>query len=152
VCFFTDGLIEARRGDAMIGRLGLVDIIRELGPHATATQLLDRIAGEADDVSDDMAACMFRVSDGPNEAYLPRVEEIEVGRDEPLDATLGRFLTACGLDPEASAATVERARRTVRQFRGAVVRVSLPSGGPRVEVRPANVESLVSADARRAAV
>jgi hypothetical protein len=142
VCFFTDGLIEARRGDEMIGRLGLVQIIRELGPHATATQLLDRIAREADEVSDDMAACMFRVSDGPNEAYLPRVEEIEVVRDEPLDATLGRFLAACGLEPDAVAETVERARRTVRQFRGAVVRVSLPSGGPRVEIRPANVETL----------
>jgi hypothetical protein len=142
VCFFTDGLIEARRGDGMIGRLGLVEIIRELGPHATATQLLDRIAREADDVSDDMAACMFRVSDGPNEAYLPRVEEIEVSRDEPLDATLGRFLEACGLTDDAIEDTVARARRTARQFRGAVVRVSLPSGGPRVEVRPANVEAL----------
>jgi hypothetical protein len=142
VCFFTDGLIEARRGEEMIGRLGLVEIIRELGSHATATQLLDRIARVADDVSDDMAACMFRVSDGPNEAYLPRVEEIEVSRDEPLDATLGRFLAACGLTDEAIEETVARARRTVRQFRGAVVRVSLPSGGPRVEVRPANVEAL----------
>jgi hypothetical protein len=142
VCFFTDGLIEARRGDAMIGRLGLVDIIRELGPDATAQQLLDRIVREADAVSDDMAACMFRVSDGPNEAYLPRVEELELTRDEPVDGTLGRFLTACGLDEGAIADLTEVTKRAVRQFRGAVVRVSLPRGGPRVEVLPANVESL----------
>jgi hypothetical protein len=152
VCFFTDGLIEARRGDAMIGRLGLVEIIRELGPDATAQQLLDRISREADGVSDDMAACMFRVSDGPNEAYLPRVEEIEVSRDEPVDVTLGRFLDACGLEPGAIADVTARAKRAVRQFGGAVVRVSLPRGGPRVEVRPANVETLAFAEARRAAV
>src|SRR3954454_17230613 len=126
----------------MIGRLGLVDIIRELGPDANAQQLLDRIVREADAVSDDMAACMFRVSDGPNEAYLPRVEEIEVSRDEPIDPTLGRFLEACGLDEGAVEDVTERTKRAVRQFRGAVVRVSLPRGGPRVEVLPANVESL----------
>jgi hypothetical protein len=152
VCFFTDGLIEARRGDAMIGRLGLVEMIRELGPDASATQLLDRISREADRVSDDMAACMFRVSDGPNEAYLPRVEEIELGRDEPLEPTLGRFLAACGLEPDAVADVTTRAGRAVRQFRGAVVRVSLPRGGPRVEVLPANVETLAFAESRRAAV
>src|SRR3954452_11452749 len=139
VCFFTDGLIEARRGDAMIGRLGLVEIIRELGPDATAQRLLARIAPRAAVVSDDMAACMFRVSDGPNEAYLPRVEEIELSRDEPIEPTLGRFLEACGLDEGAVEDVTERTKRAVRQFRGAVVRVSLPRGGPRVEVRPANV-------------
>jgi hypothetical protein len=151
VCFFTDGLIEARRDGALIGRLGLVDIIRELGPHATATQLLERVSQEADVVSDDMAACMFRVSDGPNEAYLPRVEEIEVVRGENLNATLAPFLEACGVDAGTVAETTTRAQRTVRQFRGAIVRVSLPSGGPRIEVRPANVESLAGLEARRAA-
>lgn len=142
VCFFTDGLIEARRGKELIGRLGLVEMIRELGPHATAEQLLERVAREADRVTDDMAACMFRVADGPDGAHTPRVEEIEVHRDEPLDATLGSFLAACGVAPDAIEAAMARAARTVRQFRGAVVRVSLPRGGPRVEVQPANVERL----------
>jgi hypothetical protein len=151
VCFFTDGLIEARRDGELIGRLGLVDIIRSLGCDATATQVLDSVADEADAVTDDMAACMFRVSDGPPVAETPRVEEIEVRRGENLDQTLGRFLAACEVDEDEIAATIRSAHRTVRQFRGAVVRVSLPRGGARVEVRPANVDQLASwAEARRA--
>ncbi len=142
VCFFTDGLIEARRGGALIGRLGLVDIIRELGPAATARELLDRVAREADQVSDDMAACMFRVSEGPNEGHMPRVEELEVRRDEEFEPILRRFLEACGLEQDGIERALLRTERAVRQFRGAVVRVSLPRGGPRVEVGPANVESL----------
>jgi hypothetical protein len=152
VCFFTDGLIEARREGELIGRLGLVDIIRRLGPKATAAEVLDAVAEAADSVTDDMAACMFRVADGPSVASTPRVEEIEVRRGEPLDATLGRFLAACGLGEDEIAAAIESAGRTVRQFRAAVVRVSLPRGGPRVEVRPANVESFASVEARRAAI
>jgi len=150
VCFFTDGLIEARRDGDLIGRLGLVDIIRDLGPKATATEVLERVAAAADSVTDDMAACMFRVCDGPPVAASPRVEEIEVRRGEPVDAVLGRFLAACGVSDDDVAPTVRSATRTIRQFRGAVVRVSLPRGGARVEVRPANVETMAGVEARRA--
>ena len=66
VCFFTDGLIEARRDGGLIGRLGLVDIIRELGPRAPRGAAARRAwPTRADHVGDDMAACMFRVADGP---------------------------------------------------------------------------------------
>jgi hypothetical protein len=113
--------------------------------------VLDSVADAADGVTDDMAACMFRVSDGPATAETPRVEEIEVRRGEDLDQTLRRFLVACEVPAEEIAATVRSAGRTVRQFRGAVVRVSLPRGGARVEVRPANVDHMASwAEARRA--
>jgi hypothetical protein len=93
---------------------------------------------------------MFRVCDGPPVATSPRVEEIEVRRGEPVDQVLGRFLTACGVPDEEIAATTRSAARTIRQFRGAVVRVSLPRGGARVEVRPANVETMAGVEARRA--
>jgi hypothetical protein len=149
VCFFTDGLIEARRDEQLIGRLGLIEIIRRLGPHATATQLLDRVAAVADRVDDDMAACMFRVLDGPAEAPSPRIEELEVRRGEPLEITLGRFLESCGVDTVKRAETIDRATATMQAHRGAVIRVSLPAQGALVQVRPANVESFASAEARR---
>jgi hypothetical protein len=149
VCFFTDGLIEARRGDHLIGRLGLVEIIRGLGPRATAAQLLDRVAAEADRVDDDMAACMFRVVDGAVGSAPSRLEELEVRRGEPLDRTLGRFLAACDVEAGASSDALARANRIMRRHRGAVVQVSLSPDGPRVQVRPANVESFASAEARR---
>jgi hypothetical protein len=82
----------------------------------------------------------------------PRVEELEVRRGEQLDATLGRFLAACDVSDERAAEVIVSAERTVRQFRAALVRVSHPRGGPRIEVAPANVERIGWADARRAAV
>jgi hypothetical protein len=152
VCFFTDGLIEARRDGALIGRLGLVELIRELGPHATAEQLLERVAVEADLVSDDMAACMFRVAGGPVRARSARVEQIEVRDDEPLEAVLRRFLPACGVTDEASIErTVAAAQRAARQFGGAVASVTLSDERPQIDVKPANVETLAWAYARRAA-
>jgi hypothetical protein len=150
VCFFTDGLIEARRGDQLIGRLGLVDLIRGLGPTATATQVLERVAAAADRVDDDMAACMFRVIDGPEgPGSSSRVEELEVRLGEQLERTLGRFLSACGVHPQACSDVIDRARLTTERHRGAVVQVSLRAEGSLVQVRPANVESFASAEARR---
>jgi hypothetical protein len=150
-CFFTDGLIEARRDGDLIGRLGLVDIIRGLGPHATATQVLDRVAAEADQVGDDMAACMFRVSDGPPVAVQPRVEELEVGADEPVEAIVERFLGACGASDEEIRGHVEDARATAAAARGAIVTVTFAHGRPRASVAPANVETLAGAQAVAAA-
>jgi Stage II sporulation protein E (SpoIIE) len=149
VCFFTDGLIEARRGERLIGRLGLVDIIRSLGSRATAAELLDRVAEEADRVDDDMAACMFRVVDGGAAGGSSRVEELEVRRGEPLDVMLRRFLVACGVSSAAISNAIVRADQCMKRHAGAVVQVSIDAGGIAVEVRPANVESFASAEARR---
>jgi hypothetical protein len=149
VCFFTDGLIEARRGDRMIGRLGLVEIIRGLGPRATAVEVLDRVAAEADRVDDDMAACMFRVVDGAAGGSAARVEEIEVRRGESLDVMLRRFLVACGVGSQAISNAIVRADQSMRRHLGVVVQVSIRPAGTEVQVRPANVESFASAEARR---
>jgi Stage II sporulation protein E (SpoIIE) len=149
VCFFTDGLIEARSDGRLLGRLGLVEIIRELGPRATASELLDRVAADADRVDDDMAACMFRVVDGPATADSARLEELEVRRGEPLDIVLRRFLVACGVATKPIANAILRADRAMRRHAGAVVAVSIGADGKHVEVRPANVESFAAAEARR---
>jgi hypothetical protein len=149
VCFFTDGLIEARHDGQLVGRLGLVEIIRELGPRATAAALLDRVAIHADRVDDDMAACMFRVVDGPAETDRSRVEELEVRRGEPLDILLRRFLVACGVAPKPIANAILRADRAMRRHPGVVVAVSIGATGRHVEVRPANVESFAAAEERR---
>jgi hypothetical protein len=149
VCFFTDGLIEARRGEHLIGRLGLVEMIRELGPGATAAELLDRVADAADRVDDDMAACMFRVVDGVAESASSRVEELEVRRGEPLDVMLRRFLVACGVGTRAISNAIVHADQTMRRHPAVLVQVSVGADGADVEVRPANVESFAAAEARR---
>jgi Stage II sporulation protein E (SpoIIE) len=149
VCFFTDGLIEARREGQLLGRLGLVEIIRELGPRATARELLDRVATHADRVDDDMAACMFRVREGRGESAPARVEELEIRRWEPLDVLMRRFLVACGAAPKPIANAILRADRTMRRHLAVVVRVSIAAEGVDIDVRPANVETFASAEARR---
>jgi len=149
VCFFTDGLIEARHDGRLIGRLGLVKIIRELGPRATAAEVLDQVALEADSVDDDMAACMFRVEGGPAGADRARVEELEVRRGEPLDIILRRFLVACGLAPKPISNAILRADRAMRRHSGVIVTVSIAPDAVDVDVRPSNVETFASAEARR---
>src|SRR5205807_1000009 len=60
--FFTDGLVEARLGDGLLGRKRLAELANELGDDASAGQLLRRIAERADRSPDDMAACIVRAS------------------------------------------------------------------------------------------
>jgi hypothetical protein len=148
ICLFTDGLIEARRDGTMIGRLGLASIISELGPDTTAEQLLDRVAAEVDEVSDDMAACLFTV-EGDAEVPPFRHEELEVRREDVADGVVERFLDACGVDDHEAVAAATR--DTVEVFGGAILGVSIGAGAPAAEVHPANVETLASADARRTA-
>ena len=70
-------------------------------------------------------------------------------RGEPLEITLGRFLDACGVEPGARAEVIERSAKTMQSHRGAVVQVALRAEGTLVQVRPANVESFASAEAKR---
>jgi Stage II sporulation protein E (SpoIIE) len=153
VCFFTDGLIEARREGGLIGRLGLVEIIRELGPRASAAQLLNAVADRADHVGDDMAACMFRVADGPAAEDAPgRLEELELSASEPVAPILEPFLTGCGLAEHSIERRVADAEQILTGARAAIVRVSFDRiGPPSVSIAPANVESLAAAQAVRAA-
>jgi len=152
-CFFTDGLIEARRDGQLIGRLGLVEMIRDLGPRATATQLLDRVASEADVVGDDMAACMFRVADGPAAADAPpRVEELELRPEDTVAQVLVPFLEACGIEKREIHLHVSEAERMLAYSAGSLVSVFVGQARPHVEVAPANVESIAAAQAIRLAL
>src|SRR4051812_3640354 len=150
ICLFTDGLIEARREEGMIGRLGLMEIMSELGREMNAEALLDRVAAEVDEVSDDMAACLFRV-DGRADVELVRIEELEVRREDLVHAAAGRFLTACGVEVHEADRLVPLVRETVNRFGRAIVRVTTTREGVASEVLPGNVESLAAAGSRRTA-
>src|SRR5206468_9102300 len=47
-CFFTDGLVEARLGEGLLGRERVTDIARELGTALDADTLLERISERTD--------------------------------------------------------------------------------------------------------
>jgi hypothetical protein len=103
-CFFTDGLIEARCEEDLLGHERLREIVAELGSRPDAARLLARVRAAALATPDDMAACIL----APQIAGIaPRTHIEELEADAPtLDGgQLRRFLETC-LVPTAA---VERA-------------------------------------------
>jgi serine phosphatase RsbU (regulator of sigma subunit) len=155
-CFFTDGLVEARLGDQMMGRERLSELVTELAPDEGAQLLLERLAAAADRAPDDMAACLVRARDEAVGSLAARIEELEADADE-LDhgERVLQFLIACG-QPEAKAKrTLQAAQAKGSEFGGVLLRVHVSGAGGRVEILPTEVAALpvpsVAAAARRAA-
>jgi serine phosphatase RsbU (regulator of sigma subunit) len=155
VCFFTDGLVEARLGDKMIGRERLTDLVTELAPGEGAQLLLERLAAAADRAPDDMAACLLRTRDDAVDTRGSRLEELEADADELAGDRVMEFLVACGI-PEGNAAEALRAARAkASEFGGALLRVRASGDGGRVEILPSEVAALpvptLAAEARKRA-
>jgi serine phosphatase RsbU (regulator of sigma subunit) len=156
VCFFTDGLVEARLGEQMMGRERLTELVTELAPDEGAQLLLERLAAAADRAPDDMAACLVRAREDAVESRATRIEELESEADELMDGErLVQFLMACGI-PEASAQeTLDAARAKGPEGSGVLLRVHAAGKGGRVEILPTQVAALpvpsLAADARRRA-
>jgi hypothetical protein len=142
VCFFTDGLVEARLGDDMIGRERLSEILGELEPDSGAQLLLERLAASADRAPDDMAACLVRASDDAVDAAPVRMEELEVDAAELDDDRVVRFLAACGVAAPMAADAVRTARAKAAEFGGALVRVEIQGPERRVDIAPRETASL----------
>ena len=151
VCFFTDGLVEARLGDHMIGRERLSELLSELEPDSGAQLLLERLAQAADRSPDDMAACLVRVKSDATASPAPRVEELEVDASDLDDDRVAGFLAACGVDAEAAQGAVRAASAKAAEYGGVLIRVVAETGGHRVEVSPRQDASvpLPSLDAAR---
>jgi Stage II sporulation protein E (SpoIIE) len=139
-CFFTDGLVEARLGEDLLGRERVADIARDLGDGARADQLLDTIAERVDRSADDMAACIVRACDHATQADPQRVEDLELdGAPEDEERARG-FLAACGLPADAAERVLKTARGAVGEFGAAILRVHLEGGRGRAEVVPCEQE------------
>ena len=138
-CFFTDGLLEARIGEELVGRERLATMVATLPPDEGAGALLARMLEEADETPDDMAACVARAVDGPA-GPGPRVEELEVGSDEVELTLAAEFLAACGLPAAAAAEALGEVAALVTLNGGAILLVTLDDGEPRAEVVAARGE------------
>jgi hypothetical protein len=151
-CFFTDGLVEARLGDDMIGRQRLSEVLANLDPDGGAQLLLEQIAASADRAPDDMAACLIRAASDAVAADVQRVEELEADSSELSGERVGEFLAACGVLPEVAVDALRAARAKAAEFGGAVLRVH----DGRVDVTPREVATLpvpsLDDAARRAAL
>ncbi|HEX4483580.1 MAG TPA: SpoIIE family protein phosphatase [Solirubrobacteraceae bacterium] len=128
MCFFSDGLLEARIGDDLLGRERLSELAREAGAPPTAAALLERVSAVAQTARDDMVACVISpaarapIADGT-------VEELEVDREALQEARVARFLQACGLTGAAAASLLADATRLVAADGTALLRIELASDG-----------------------
>ncbi len=125
-CFFSDGLIEARRGKELLGVERVSEILAELGPTPTATDLLHQVQQAALSTPDDMAACILLPSAAAIDAH---VEELLVdSRQLHADTTL-RFLEACNVPPSEILHAREQAQDIASACGEAILRTEIhPTG------------------------
>jgi hypothetical protein len=135
-CFYTDGLVEAKRADAMIGRAGLEAMVESLGADGDALALLERVLAEADEAPDDMAVCLVRPVAGA-EAPSARVEIVEIDADDIASGFAARFLAACGVPAGGIAVAIDDALAALGTRGQAVVEVTIADGRGRARVSDA---------------
>ena len=144
LCFFSDGLPEARTGDDLLGRERLVEITRGLGPSISAPALLERIRSEASATPDDMVACIVSaaavapgaVGETPasptaaaSRAADAQVEELEVDQHELAEPRVRYFLAACGFDSARVSSLLAQAGDVARGDGAALLRIERPRSG-----------------------
>jgi hypothetical protein len=148
VCFFSDGLIEARVKDGLLGRERVSEILPSLGAEPLAAELLASIRAEADACPDDMAACIVT----PEAAAVRGtvyVEELEVDAESlATDQVLG-FLEACEVGAGEIAEAIEAAGAIVASQGSAVLRVDMRRADTMVAVRAPEFASAASQVAAR---
>ena len=144
LCFFSDGLPEARLGDDLLGRERLIELAGDLDPSASATALLARIRDVASSTPDDMVACIVSAAAGApvaaagsgasravaaSPAVADQVEELEVDAETLGEPRLRRFLDACHIDPAFAASLLARAGEIARRDGTALLRIERPRTG-----------------------
>ena len=101
-CFFSDGLIEARRSvpggghPDLLGRGCVAELFAALGAEAGAEDLLRAIREEATATPDDMAACILTPGPPTGQAPIDR-EELEVDRPAIEGGHVREYLLDSGL-------------------------------------------------------
>jgi serine phosphatase RsbU (regulator of sigma subunit) len=145
ICFYTDGVTEARVGSELFGSERLAEELAELGPDASAAALLEQVAAHADARPDDMAACLLSL-DGGDAAPEVLVEELELDRTEASNTRTMSFLHACGVEQGAAAEAIRSASAAAGRAGTIVLEVRGGQLEPEVALRR---EQLTHLHARR---
>jgi hypothetical protein len=131
VCFFSDGLLEARvSAEELLGRQRLTELIERPGPPPTAASLLERVREVTIATPDDMVACIVSPAGRVPPHSTGAVEELEVDREMLSGTRVPLFLEACGVEPAAAASLLARARAIAGADGTAVLRVERADGAP----------------------
>jgi Stage II sporulation protein E (SpoIIE) len=134
VCFYSDGLIEARCKDGgLLGRERLGEILGSLGGRPKAEKLLRRVRAAADATPDDMAACIL-APEVTLVAPPTHIEELEVDAQSLANGQAVRFLETCEVTLPERQRALGRAGDIAAAAGTALLCVELSSGSPSVEV------------------
>lgn len=132
-CFFSDGLIEARRDGQLLGRGQLREILAGLGPRPVAEELLEQVRTAAQEAPDDMVACVLTPQASGRETHV-HVEELEVDSAMLARGGVVRFLRECGLTPAKLTHALQLAADTAAADGSALLRIELSRQGATVTV------------------
>jgi Stage II sporulation protein E (SpoIIE) len=121
VCFFSDGLVEARTAGGLLGRERLTRILNELGPRPLACDLLERVQARAS-TPDDMVSCIL-IAETSSCTTNDQVEELEVDAADLDGHGAERFLTECGVPAPETVTAIARSRGMLDAGETAVLRV-----------------------------
>jgi hypothetical protein len=133
VCFFSDGLVEARAEDGLLGRERLAEILDGLGSPRGAGELLEGVRTVARSTPDDMAACVLSPAVGCGGECV-WVEELEAGAGELEGAPVRDFLAACRVPLAQIEQAIVRARGIAAECETALLRVELGPAAAEVGV------------------
>jgi serine phosphatase RsbU (regulator of sigma subunit) len=128
LCFFSDGLLEARVPDGLLGRERLVELAREPRSPLDAGALLERVGAVAQTARDDMIACVLSPSE-PTPSPAVTTEELEVDREMLGGSRVARFLQACGVGENEAAALLAGAAKLAAADGTALLRIERPIDG-----------------------
>ena len=135
-CFHTDGLDEAPVGPRRLGRDGVAEELRSIGPHGTAADLLARIVRRSARQADDMAACILTALPGSAEHWSLRLEELEVDANAITRGWAERFLLACGVGKPHIAKALRQAQGVVARAGTAIIEIRIGEELADVRVMP----------------
>jgi hypothetical protein len=134
VCFYTDGVTEARVGHELFGAQRLLATLAEIGPQATASSVLERVVARTDSRADDMAACLLRVEGGDGTPAV-LVEELELDLEQAASGRTERFLLACGVEHGETAEMLRAARTALARADTVVLELHRADGQPQLTLR-----------------
>jgi hypothetical protein len=134
VALYSDGLIEARVDGEPIGPERLTAWLAELGPHASAKQLVELVVTRADRVRDDLAVVVLHAERGAD-APGARIEQLKLDVLDANGPDLDVFLQAAGVSRAERRLVGRRVSEELAVTGGVMVEVRAGEH-PQVEVAP----------------
>src|SRR3954454_10686310 len=134
VALFTDGASEARLGEGRAGSAELATWLNDLGPEATAGEMLAYVEKRSDGIDDDATICVLRSTGEDGAAPADVIEELAVSPGE--GPTLIRFLIACGVSPSRAAELAVNLQQASERAT-MVAEVRIADNGSQAQLRPA---------------